>query len=107
MSYPENDLESFCYKYDVTLVYFTSGSYGNIFKAISNSTNEIKFAVKIIPNKKEDYHGPITDQTHPVFVEMKMVNLLADLDVKFFCKPIDTFYTDIKPFINLPSYNKV
>ena len=65
----------------------------------------INYAVKVVAYPKKEKYGDLNDVRRPENAELMMIRLLSYFVVKkqtpHIVLPIGTFYTSIKPFINL------
>ncbi|BCS83159.1 putative serine/threonine-protein kinase [Cotonvirus japonicus] len=91
---------------NVRLNYVKSGTTGHMFKAISNTNDNVAFAVKVCAYPKDDNYGGIGNLSRPENVELRMLKLLSYFVVNkktpHYVLPIGTFNTDIKKFVNIP-----
>lgn len=99
------DIEKLMQQMNVTLHYYASGSSGHTFQAINRTTGEIDFAVKVCAFPKDKF-GHMTDDSRPENAELRMINLLTYMVVKYktphFVLPLGTFNTVINHFIYSP-----
>lgn len=88
------------------LLYIKSGSTGHTFKGIIDQNNDdLSYAVKVVAYPKKENYGDIYDVRRPENAELMMIKLLSYFVVKkqtpHIILPLATFYTSIKPFVNL------
>jgi Protein tyrosine and serine/threonine kinase len=89
------------------LLYIKSGTTGHTFKGIVKTGDDvtINYAVKVVAYPKREKYGDLNDIRRPENAELMMIRLLSYFVVKkqtpHIVLPIGTFYTNIKPFINL------
>jgi hypothetical protein len=89
------------------LIYIKSGTTGHTFKgAVSpESGMNINYAVKVVAYPKKEKYGDMNDVRRPENAEIMMIRLLSYFVVKkqtpHIVLPIGTFYTSIKPFVDL------
>jgi len=96
------------------LLYIKSGTTGHTFKGIiydnDNETEIMNYAVKVVAYPIRDNYGNIADTKRPENAELMMIKLLSYFVINeqtpHLLLPIGTFYTKIKPFIELAK-NKI
>lgn len=95
------------------LLYVKSGTTGHTFKGMVQSDDGINiyYAVKVVAYPKRERYGNLNDVRRPENAELMMIRLLSYFVVKkqtpHIVLPIGTFYTSIKPFVNLIEDNTI
>ncbi len=95
------------------LLYKKSGTTGHVFQGLNpyDRENGISYAVKVIAYPKKENYGDIYDAKRPENAELLMLKVLSYFVVNnqtpHIVLPIGTFYTSIKPFVNLKKDNIV
>ena len=93
--------------------YFKSGTTGHTFMGVVNpeSGANINYAIKVVAYPKKERYGDMNDIRRPENAELMMIRLLSYFVIKkqtpHIVLPIGTFYTSIKPFVNLIEDNVV
>lgn len=94
------------------LLYIKSGSTGHTFRGLDprDENSDFNYAVKIVAYPKRGNYGKLNDASRPENAELLILKKLSKFVVSnqtpHIILPICTFYSDIKPFLNL-SDNKI
>lgn len=95
------------------LMYVKSGTTGHTFKGVSlpECDKSVNYALKVVAYPKKENYGDIYDSQRPENAELFILKILSYFVINnqtpHIVLPFCTFYTDIKPFLNLSKDNFV
>ena len=93
------DIKRFLSAIDMKLLYYKSGTYGHIFKAL-DANGDVKFVIKMMPYVKDNEYGSIRNLSRSENVEHLMSKLLNTICIsqQHIIKYYTTFQTNIEVF---------
>lgn len=99
---------------DCRLLYIKSGSTGHTFRGFLNTgpgNPPLSCAIKVVPYPRRERYGTLHDVRRPENAEILMLKTLSrfvlENQTPHIVLPIATFYTSIKPFIQLGKHDMV
>lgn len=96
------ELTEFLYRTKSTIKYIKSGTTGHTLKG--STREKFTYALKIVPYRRKNSYGTISDIKRPENAEILILNKLSNtptIDNRHLIRPYAAFYSSALPFTNL------